>query len=61
MLTPERRAINSDQLERGSAPAHPRIVTKRYGRGLLEALSPAARVVGRWDALVKRVTEFYVR
>ena len=41
--------------------ADPRIVTKRYGRGLLEALPPAARAVGRWDALVKRVTEFYAR
>jgi ATP-dependent DNA helicase DinG len=39
--------------------ADPRIVTKRYGRGLLEALPPASRAIGRWDALVERVREFY--
>jgi ATP-dependent DNA helicase DinG len=37
----------------------PRIVTKRYGRGLLEALPPARRVIGRWGTLVERVREFY--
>ena len=37
----------------------PRIVTKRYGRGLLEALPPARRVIGRWSAVVERVREFY--
>jgi ATP-dependent DNA helicase DinG len=37
----------------------PRIVTKRYGRGLLEALPPAARAVGRWDVVVERVRAFY--
>jgi ATP-dependent DNA helicase DinG len=36
-----------------------RIVTKRYGRGLLEALPPARRVIGRWEAIVERVREFY--
>jgi ATP-dependent DNA helicase DinG len=41
--------------------ADPRIVTKRYGRGLLEALPPAARVVGRWDGLRDRVIQFYSR
>src|SRR5215203_42433 len=39
----------------------PRIVTKRYGRGLLDALPPAARAIGRWETIVERVREFYVR
>jgi ATP-dependent DNA helicase DinG len=39
--------------------ADPRIVTKRYGRGLLEALPPASRVIGRWAVIVQRVREFY--
>ena len=39
--------------------ADPRIVTKRYGRGLLEALPPAARAIGQWTALAERVSEFY--
>jgi len=39
--------------------ADPRIVTKRYGRELLEALPPAARAIGRWDVLVERVRTFY--
>ena len=39
--------------------ADPRIVTKRYGRGLLEALPPARRAIGRWEGLVPRVREFY--
>src|SRR5215218_4263570 len=38
-----------------------RVITKRYGRGLLEALPPAARVVGRWDGLRDRVIQFYSR
>ena len=38
----------------------PRIVTKRYGRGLLEALPPARRVIGRWAAITERVREFYM-
>ncbi|HET7187505.1 MAG TPA: helicase C-terminal domain-containing protein [Gemmatimonadaceae bacterium] len=37
----------------------PRIVTKRYGRGLLEALPPARRVIGRWAQILERVIEFY--
>jgi ATP-dependent DNA helicase DinG len=37
----------------------PRIVTKRYGRGLLEALPPAPRAIGRWSAIVERVRGFY--
>ena len=39
--------------------ADPRIVTKRYGRGLLEALPPATRAIGRWGAIVGRVQGFY--
>jgi ATP-dependent DNA helicase DinG len=39
--------------------ADPRIVTKRYGRGLLEALPPATRVIGKWSVVVERVREFY--
>jgi ATP-dependent DNA helicase DinG len=39
--------------------ADSRIVTKRYGRGLLAALPPATRVIGRWAALIGRVGEFY--
>jgi ATP-dependent DNA helicase DinG len=37
----------------------PRIVTKRYGRGLLEALPPARRVIGRWTVIAERVKAFY--
>jgi ATP-dependent DNA helicase DinG len=37
----------------------PRIVTKRYGKGLLEALPPAKRVIGRWPQLAEHVREFY--
>ena len=39
--------------------ADPRIVTKRYGRGLLEALPPARRVIGRWGTIVAAVRDFY--
>ena len=39
--------------------ADPRIVTKRYGRGLLAALPPATRAIGRWPVLEARVREFY--
>ncbi len=41
--------------------ADPRIVTKRYGRGLLEALPPATRAIGRWGVLAERIREFYGR
>jgi ATP-dependent DNA helicase DinG len=37
----------------------PRIVTKRYGRGLLEALPPARREIGRWETIVARMRAFY--
>ncbi len=36
-----------------------RIVTKRYGRGLLAALPDARRVIGRWSVVAARVREFY--
>ena len=39
--------------------ADPRIVTKRYGRGLLEALPAATRAIGRWSVIVERVRGFY--
>jgi len=39
--------------------ADPRIVTKGYGRGLLEALPAARRAVGRWEQLKQQVEVFY--
>ena len=36
-----------------------RVVTKRYGKGLLDALPPAHRAIGRWQQIVERVREFY--
>jgi ATP-dependent DNA helicase DinG len=39
--------------------ADPRIVTKRYGQGLLEALPPARRAIGRWTAILGQVQGFY--
>ena len=39
--------------------ADPRVVTKRYGRGLLDALPPARRVVGRWAVLLGEIRTFY--
>ena len=39
--------------------ADSRIVTKRYGRGLLDALPPATRAIGRWREIVERVRRFY--
>ena len=39
--------------------ADSRLVTKRYGQGLLEALPSAPRVIGRWSAVVERVRGFY--
>lgn len=37
----------------------PRVVTKGYGRELLDALPPARRRVGRWTELLPDVQEFY--
>ena len=39
--------------------ADPRIVTKGYGRGLLDALPPARRKIGRWSEIVEEVRGFY--
>ncbi|HVX39660.1 MAG TPA: helicase C-terminal domain-containing protein [Gemmatimonadaceae bacterium] len=39
--------------------ADPRVVTKNYGRGLMEGLPPAARRVGRWTELVPEIRSFY--
>ena len=36
-----------------------RIVTKRYGRGLLEALPPAKRAIGAWSDLSTEIREFF--
>jgi len=36
-----------------------RIVTKRYGRGLLEALPPSRRAIGRWVAIAPLVEDFF--
>ena len=39
--------------------ADPRVITKSYGRGLLEGLPPAHRVVGRWSDLIASIRTFY--
>ena len=39
--------------------ADSRVVTKRYGGGLLAALPAAPRVIGKWAEVVARVQEFY--
>jgi ATP-dependent DNA helicase DinG len=39
--------------------ADSRVVSKNYGRGLLDALPPARRVVGRWSEVIKEVSNFY--
>ena len=36
-----------------------RIVTKRYGRGLLEALPPSRRAIGRWATIAPLVADFF--
>jgi ATP-dependent DNA helicase DinG len=36
-----------------------RVVTKRYGRDLLDALPPARRVLGPWSAAESQIAEFY--
>ncbi len=37
----------------------PRVVTKRYGRGLLNALPPARRVVAAWPEIRTQIEAFY--
>src|SRR5262249_28962547 len=39
--------------------ADPRVVTKNYGRAMLEGLPPAKRIVGRWNELVGAIRAFY--
>ena len=39
--------------------ADSRVVTKRYGRGLLDALPPARREIGRWTDLAEHVRRFH--
>jgi ATP-dependent DNA helicase DinG len=39
--------------------ADPRVVTKGYGRGLIDGLPPARRIVGRWNDLLPDVRTFY--
>jgi len=41
--------------------ADPRVVTKAYGRGLLEGLPPAKRLVAKWSELVGDVRAFYTK
>ncbi|MFI5248695.1 MAG: ATP-dependent DNA helicase [Gemmatimonadales bacterium] len=39
--------------------ADPRVVSRTYGRGLLDALPPARRAIGRWALLRAKITAFY--
>jgi ATP-dependent DNA helicase DinG len=39
--------------------ADPRVVTKAYGRALIEGLPPARRLVGAWAELLPAIREFY--
>jgi ATP-dependent DNA helicase DinG len=39
--------------------ADPRIVSRTYGRALLDALPPARRAIGRWPLLRAKITAFY--
>ena len=36
-----------------------RIVTKRYGREMLEGLPPARRIIGRWNDIAEEVRQFF--
>ncbi len=37
----------------------PRVVNKRYGQGLLDALPDARRTIGKWQSIVESVRSFY--
>jgi ATP-dependent DNA helicase DinG len=37
----------------------PRVISKSYGRTLLEALPPARRLVGAWPAVLEQIQAFY--
>jgi len=39
--------------------ADPRVVTKSYGRGLLQGLPPAKRIIGRWTEILPAIQRFY--
>lgn len=39
--------------------ADPRVITKMYGRGLLDALPPARRVAGPWHAVQRQIESFF--
>jgi ATP-dependent DNA helicase DinG len=39
--------------------ADPRVVTKNYGRTMLDCLPPARRLVGKWVNVLPEVTRFY--
>jgi ATP-dependent DNA helicase DinG len=39
--------------------ADPRVVTKAYGRGLLDALPPARRIAGPWAVVRRRIEAFF--
>ena len=39
--------------------ADPRVVTKGYGRGLLEGLPPARRLIGKWADVLGPIQQFY--
>lgn len=39
--------------------ADPRVVTKTYGRGLMQGLPPAKRIVGRWADVLVAVQAFF--
>jgi ATP-dependent DNA helicase DinG len=37
----------------------PRVISKSYGRTMLEALPPARRLVGPWPAVLEKIQAFY--
>ena len=39
--------------------ADPRLVTKGYGKGLLEGLPPARRCIGPWSQLIEEIRRFF--
>jgi ATP-dependent DNA helicase DinG len=39
----------------------PRVISKSYGRTLLDALPPARRLVGAWQAVLEHIQAFYSR
>ena len=39
--------------------ADPRVVTKSYGRTMLEALPPARRIIGKWAEILPQIRSFY--